>query len=335
MNSRELVIKTLEFKNNERIPREMYALPWAELYHKEDVENFFKVFPRDTITSPGFHEISPVTQGDATEIGQYIDEWGCIFTNKQRGVIGEVKDPIVIDEDWEDYGNVRIPWELLTINKDKVNAFCKQTDKYVTADACPRPFEQLQFIRGTEQLYVDLMLRPKKMFDFLEQMHDFYCKLLTTWAQTDINGLFIMDDWGSQKNLLINPAIWVEIFRPMYRDYIDIAHKYGKKIKMHSDGNILEIIPHLIDMGLDTVNAQVFCIGVEKLKQYRGNITFWGEMDRQYLLPHGSLKDIKNAVIQIKDNLWKNGGCVAHCEFGPGAKPENVYQVFKTWNEII
>ena len=166
-------------------------------------------------------------------------------------------------------------------------------------------------------------------------MHDFYCKLLTVWAQTEITGLFIMDDWGSQKNLLINPTIWAEIFKPMYRDYIDIAHKYGKKIKMHSDGNILEIIPQLIDIGLDTVNAQVFCIGVEKLKQFKGQITFWGEIDRQHLLPHGSLEEIKNAVILLKENLWNNGGCVAHCEFGPGAKPENVYQVFKTWSKII
>ena len=335
MTSREFVVKTLEFTNTESVPREMYAVPWAELYYKEDIENLYRVFPRDTITSPGFYETPPVTQGNATEIGQYIDEWGCKFINRQRGIIGEVKEPIVVDEDWEDYKNIKIPWELLTLNKEKVNEFCRSTEKYVTAGYCPRPFEQLQFIRGTEQLYIDLMLRPNKMFEFLEQMHDFYGKLLTVWAQTEITGLFIMDDWGSQKNLLINPTICAEIFKPMYRDYIDIAHKYGKKIKMHSDGNILEIIPQLIDIGLDTVNAQVFCIGVEKLKQFKGQITFWGEIDRQHLLPHGSLEEIKNAVILLKENLWNNGGCVAHCEFGPGAKPENVYQVFKTWSKII
>ncbi len=335
MTSRELVIKTMEFQNNERIPREMYALPWAEIHYKEELEQFYRDFPRDTVTCPGFYKTPPVTKGNPTEIGQYVDEWGCVFTNYQRGVIGEVKDPIVRGDEWEDADNVRFPTELLTLDVDKVNEFCRNTDKYVTAGYCPRPFEQLQFIRSTEQLYIDLLTRPRKLMEFLEKLHAFYCELLTQWAQTDVSGLFIMDDWGSQHSLLINPSIWKELFRPMYRDYIEIAHKHGKKIKMHSDGYILDIIPELIDLGLDTVNAQIFCIGLDKLKQFKGHITFWGEMDRQHLLPYGTTQDIREAVIRIKETLWEQGGCVAHCEFGPGAKPENVYETFKVWDEII
>ena len=85
-----------------------------------------------------------------------------------------------------------------------------------------------------------------------------------------------MDDWGLQKGLLMNPALWVEIFKPLYKDFIDIAHKNNKKIFMHSDGYILDIIPHLIELGLDAVNSQVFCMGLENLKQFKGKITFWG-----------------------------------------------------------
>ena len=36
----------------------------------------------------------------------------------------------------------------------------------------------------------------------------------------------------------------------------------------------------------------------------------------------------------VYKTLWKDGGCIAQCEFGPGAKPENVYQVFKAWENI-
>ena len=94
------------------------------------------------------------------------------------------------------------------------------------------------------------------MMDFMEKMHDFYCRLLTRWAQTEVNCLNFMDDWGSQQSPLISPAIWEQLFMPMYRDYIDIAHKHGKKIFMHSDGNILSILPKLIDLGLDAVNTR-------------------------------------------------------------------------------
>jgi uroporphyrinogen decarboxylase len=46
------------------------------------------------------------------------------------------------------------------------------------------------------------------------------------------------------------------------------------------------------------------------------------------------LQEIKEAVKSLKENLWSNGGCIAQCEFGPGANPSNVYNVFKTWNEV-
>ena len=57
---------------------------------------------------------------------------------------------------------------------------------------------------------------------------------------------------------------------------------------MHSDGNILKIYPQLIELGLDAINSQIFCMGVENLEPFAGKITFWGEMDRQHLLVNGS-----------------------------------------------
>ena len=64
---------------------------------------------------------------------------------------------------------------------------------------------------------------------------------------------------------------------------------------MHSDGHTLRIIPKLIDLGLDAMNAQLFCMGVENLRPFRGKITFWGEIDRQHLLPYGTEEQIADA----------------------------------------
>lgn len=335
MNSRELVYKTLNFQKPDRVPRQLWYLPWAKNNHPEKLEVILRDFPDDIVSSPGFNSAFPKTQGDIYEIGTHIDHWGCKFTNVQRGVIGEIKNPLIKGEDYEDIDALRVPVENLSINVDKVNEFCKNTDKFVLAGACPRPFERLQFIRGTEQLYLDLMLKPDGLTEVLGKMHEYYCNLLNAWAKTDVDGLMFMDDWGSQRSLLINPQLWVEIFKPLYKDYIDIAHKNNKKIFMHSDGYILDILPHLIELGLDAVNSQIFCMGLENLKQFKGKITFWGEIDRQNLLPHGSLQDIEAAVKAIKENLWQEGGCIAQCEFGPGGNPDNVYKAFEIWGEII
>ena len=112
----------------------------------------------------------------------------------------------------------------------------------------------------------------------------------------------------------------------MYRDYIDIAHAHGKKIFMHSDGNTLRILPRLIDLGLDAFNTQIFCIGIDKLAPFKGKITFWGEIDRQHLIPSGTPREIDAAIQGVYDTLWQDGGLIAQCEFGAGANPDNVYR---------
>jgi hypothetical protein len=103
---------------------------------------------------------------------------------------------------------------------------------------------------------------------------------------------------------------------------------------MHSDGHTLAIYPDMIELGLDAFNTQLFCMGVENLRPFAGKITFWGEIDRQWLLPHGTPADIDAAVRLVHANLWANGGCIAQCEFGAGARPENVRQVFASWDAV-
>lgn len=336
MTSRELVHATLEFRNTDgRVPRDLWTLPWAQQNFPAELEKIKSDFPAD-FGGPVVNMAVPssIESGDPYEVGLYTDAWGCQFTNIHKGVIGEVKNPIVVDDDWEDADKVHIPEEWLTFDIDAVNESCKNSDKFMGCGACPRPFEQLQFIRGTANLYMDLMDPPRKMLEFMEKMHDFYCRQLTLWAQTDVDCLNMMDDWGSQQNLLISPALWEEYFMPMYRDYINIAHKYGKKIFMHSDGHILSIIPKLIDLGLDAINSQIFCMGVENLAQFKGKITFWGEIDRQHLIPHGSQEDIDRAVESVYNTLWQDGGCIAQCEFGPGANPDNVYRIYQHWAHL-
>lgn len=336
MTSKERVLSTLNFTNTqERIPRQLWSLPWANEHCPEMMAQLTQDFEWDFDGPDTILKERPSTKGDPYAVGEYVDEWGCIFTNIHRGVIGEVKQPIVKDDDWNDAKCIHIPEELLSFDIGQVNRSCEEKqDKFLFASCCPRPFEQLQFIRGTANLYMDLMDPTSKMLDFIKRMHDFYSRLMEKWAKTDVDALNMMDDWGSQNDLLIHPQLWDEFFAPMYRDYIDIAHQNGKKIFMHSDGNILRIIPKLIDLGLDAVNSQLFCMGLENLAPYKGKITFWGEIDRQHLLPEGTIVDIDRAVESVYKTLWQDGGCIAQCEFGPGAKPENVYRVYQAWEEI-
>jgi hypothetical protein len=308
------------------------VLPWAANHYPEELAALRRDFPEDIQGIWGHPREIPKTEGDPYVMGRYVDDWGCVFENIQPGVHGEVRNPVIAD--WSDTSGAHIPVEWLTIDRDAANRDCAATDKFTMAGCCPRPFEQLQFLRGSQNLYMDLALRQPEMMAFLGQMQDYYCRLLEAWTKTDVDCIQFMDDWGAQHALLIHPEMWREIFKPLYRDYVQIAHGAGKKIHMHSDGHILAVIPDLIEIGLDCVNAQLFCMGIDKLKPYAGKITFWGEIDRQGLLPNATVAGIDQAVRSVHANLWRNGGCIAHCEFGPSARPENVRQVFATWDAL-
>jgi hypothetical protein len=144
-----------------------------------------------------------------------------------------------------------------------------------------------------------------------------------------------MDDWGTQQGLLASPDVFRQIFLPMYKEYAEVARHSGKYLFMHSDGQILDIMPDLIDVGVDALNAQIFCMGIKDLgEMYRGKITYWGEIDRQHLLPHGTREDIQQAVYEVWLHLYQNGGVIAQCEFGLEANPQNVFTVYETWDGL-
>ncbi len=333
MNPRELVRRTLEFDAPARVARQLWVLPWAEQRYPEALAKLRERYPDDLVSSPAFYRKNPRGEGNRYLAGRSVDEWGCVFENIQQGVIGEVKKPIL--GEWEDVDQVRIPVERLSVDVDEVNAFCRSTDRFVIAGCCPRPFERLQFIRGTVNLLMDLMDRPPELFTLLQRIHLFYCKEMELWAGTEVDALFIMDDWGSQDTLLIDPALFRELFKPLYKTYIDIAHGAGKYFFMHSDGHILDILPDLEEIGLGAVTSPIFCMGLEELgHRFRGKLTFWGEMDRQHLLPNGTVREIHEAALKMKETLYDGGGLIAQCEFGLNARPENVLAFYEALARI-
>jgi hypothetical protein len=328
VTSRELVHQTLNFNSPARVPRHLTDLP---IVSRAKLKAIVEEFPLDVAGVDGHQREKGPGHGGMYAAGGYTDDWGATFANLIEGIHGEVKDPLI--QDWtRDVPKVHIPREWLTIDRDAINRDCADSTLFCNSSACPRPYEQLQFLRGTPELLMDLMDPPPAMRDFMRRMHAFYTECLAAWAKTDVDCLCFMDDWGSQTALFIPPRVWRDIFKPMYRDYVQIAHAANKKILMHSDGYTLEIIPDLIEIGVDAINCQIFCMGVERLAPFAGKITFWGELDRQHLLSvDGTLEQIDAAVRSVYRTLWRNGGCIAQGEFGDTTRPEQIRQMYRSW----
>lgn len=334
MTPRERVIRTLEHQPVDRAPRELWALPGVTSHRADEYRRMLERFPMDFAGPAVRYGASPRARGLQDEVGEYVDDWGCVWRVLEYGVIGEVVEPPLAD--WSAIDHYRLPWELLDeADFSRVNESCAATDKFVKAGTHTRPFERLQFLRGSEALFLDLAWGVVEVFEALEMLHEFFCRELSMWAQTDVDGVSFMDDWGAQTALLIDPQQWREIFKPLYRDYCDILHAGGKYVFFHSDGHIEAIYPDLIEIGVDALNSQLFCMDIEELgRRYRGQITFWGEIDRQRILPFGTPEECREAVRRVRRALDDGqGGVIAECEWGKRDPYENIAAVFEEWEQ--
>ncbi len=331
MTSRGLVLDSLEFRSPERVPRQLWTLPWAGMTWPAELAAIRERYPDDIVTCPAFLREPLRTFGEEYQPGLFVDEWGCRFENRQAGIIGQVKEPVL--RSWAGLDRVRIPTERLTVDTDRVDEFCGRSRAFVLAGTWSRPFELLQFLRGPENLYIDLAERPAGLGRLLEKIQAFYLEEMELWAGTEVDALVFADDWGGQESLLVSPALWREMFKPLYRDYVETAHRHGKYAFMHSDGHIAAILPDLVEIGLDALNAQLFAMDIAEIgRRFAGKLTFWGEIDRQRLLPYGTPAEIGEAVRTVRRAVWRGGGAIAQCEFGIGARPENVAAVFEAWD---
>ena len=140
---------------------------------------------------------------------------------------------------------------------------------------------------------------------------------------------------SAQQALLIDPATWRELFKPIYRKFIDCCHAAGKFAFMHSDGNIEAILPDLVELGLDIGNFQIGCMNLEKVATVaKGKLTFFGEIDRQQVLtktPEAARTFVRNVARHLYDPA---GGIVKELELGVLVEPETALTAQREWDKV-
>jgi hypothetical protein len=328
-------MRTLRFENPDRAPRDLWTLPGIPMFHQDKLDAMLARYPTDFAYPDVTYGPAERAKGEPHRVGTYVDAWGCVWHVGEPGVIGEVKGPPL--DDWSALRTYQPPWEVIE-NADfsRVNESCQTSEKFMLVwGTAINPFERMQYLRGSEKLYIDLAYGTSEVIQLRDRLHDYYLAELARWIETDVDGIAFMDDWGAQHQLLISPEMWRAIFKPLYAEYCEIIHGAGKFAFMHSDGHITAIYPDLIEIGVDALNAQLFCMDIESLaERFQGRITFWGEIDRQQVLPFGTPSEVKAAVHRVRRALDDGtGGVIAQCEWGNDVPAENVAAVFEAWQE--
>lgn len=185
---------------------------------------------------------------------------------------------------------------------------------------CAGLLEMSTRLRGVEKFFMDLYLEKKTagaLIDkILEYKFAYWDITLDAFGKREVI-ISESDDYGTESSLLISPKMLKDIFFPRLKKLFKFIKEKNPKARIffHSCGAIREIIPDLIDIGVDILNPiqyKAAGMGLKNLKKDFGKeIVFWGGgIDTQKILPFGTTTAVKDEVKRVLDIMAPGGGYV-------------------------
>ena len=206
---------------------------------------------------------------------------------------------------------------------------------------CLGPFEGGCILRGHDRFCMDLASDPQiaetildKVTDFAIGIWDAYLGAVGDYVQVVAQG----DDIGMQTNLYLSPRMYRKYIKPRHRRIYDFIHSKTKaKVFMHSCGSVYDVIPDLIEVGVDVLNPVqpgAAKMDLARLKQEFGKeICFWGGgIDVQQVMPYASLVTIETEVKHAMEIMAPGGGYI----FAPShniqadVSPDRIHKTYDT-----
>ena len=179
------------------------------------------------------------------------------------------------------------------------------------------PFERAHAMQGMDKFLMNMAMYPEFAQALLTKITAL-CKTLMGHFLDQCGDLIdiikIGDDLGMQSGLLISPRMYRRMLKPLHADLIaTIRQRTRAKIFFHTDGDVFDLIPDLIEIGVDILNPIQTSAGrmadLAQLKQrYGQQISFCGAMDTHRILPFASPDEVRQEVRRVINLLAPGGG---------------------------
>lgn len=334
--SRQRVIKTLNHEAVDRAPRDVWLQPGLDKLRGDELAEMFYRYPADIERADFRYPRGARSQGKPSEAGEYTDAWGCVWRVTEPGLEGELQGaPLPHASDIPHY---KIPWELLDGPRlDRVNQACAASNRFVLARSETRPFDRLQALRGRTAALNDLTHNSRALRTLLEEIHGFCCKDLQLWADTDVDGVVLQDNWGLPQLLRTGPQLFRSHFKALYREYCNILHAKDKFAFFYCEGPPGDLFRELASTGIDALSCPLSAADVTALaSEFRGRITLWGGLDPQQFLPGVKSDAVRTSVRRLREAFdYGNGGLIAYCPWMLKTPFANVAGMFDAWLQPI
>jgi len=347
MNHRERILAAARHQPVDRQPTDIWATgeAWQKLRAHTGASTNLEVY--DALDIDGIIEIAPPYIGPplVRRDDYWENEWG--MGHRTQAVQGgtyeeQVYWPLAQAEtiagleayrwpqaDWYDYS--------------QLPALAAQAGGRAVGCGYTAPFFMHNLTRGLELSLMDALLRPEFTHFFVQQVSDFYTEYHRRCFEAApglIDFTQVTDDFGSQRGLLISPATFDTFYRGAMQRAMDLAHEHGILVFHHDDGDLRELLPRLVEMGIQVLNPIQWRSGDWDLaalkRDFGGQVCFHGGVDNQHTLPFGTPDDVRAEVRRLKATLASDGTgyIVAPCHNLQGLTPvENVLAMFEAAHE--
>ena len=319
MNSKERIIRMYEHREADRIP--IIDEPWGGTIRRWQREGMPKnVDWRDYLGVDKMArivvDISPrYPKKVLEENDRYIiftTPWGVTQKSfKEEDSTPEMLDfKVITEEEWEKakarmtLDDDRIPWDMLKIDYAKWRA----EGQWISATFWFGFDVTHSWMMGTENMLIAMMEQP----EFVEDMFDTYLSrnealFSRIWdAGYQFDEVFWYDDMGYKGTTFFSPNLYRSLLKPFHKRAVEWAHKHGIRARLHSCGDIMGLVPDIVDIGVDGLNPLEVKAGMDAVKikkEYGDKLLLHGGINaQQWHDTQAVINEIEEKVPYLKQN---------------------------------
>lgn len=275
----------------------------------------------------------------------YRDEWGVTYRKAHEDAeyitgnspLQHLDEPTPADLDLIDWPEPDDPGRIRGL-RERAERIRHDTDFAVVLNLESASLAVSQRLRGFTEFLEDLLIHRTFAEALLERVTDIICRIAEAAVREAgdlVDAVTTADDLGFQTQPYMHPDLYRSLIKPHHARLVEAVRSHTEaKFVLHSDGSIYSLLPDLVDAGVQVVNpVQVSATDMDAVRlkrEFGADLCFWGAIDTQRLLPHGSPSEVADEVRRTIGTLGAGGGYVLATVHNvqEDVPPENLVAMF-------
>lgn len=311
MNSVERVHAALMLEQPDRVPVMEFIIDEkvarAIMPDMRDIHDFMDRMDLDAVgCSASFAKVREYADGT------YVDEWGVTY---QSGGTEAVTHPL--------QGPIRTMEDALAYRApdpdapNRLGSLPEVVARYKGRRAivfhCRAAFMWSAYLMGLDNLLASLLLEPELAVTVMDKVLEANMQVARNAVRAGAEIVCLGDDYAHNGGPLMSPEVFREFILPRLQRMVDAVKDEGAFCIKHSDGNIYPLLDMIVGTGCHGINPVEPAAGMDlaTVKRLVGDrVCITGNIDCAHLLPHGTLEEVEQAVIQAIEDAGAGGGYI-------------------------